>query len=65
MQLICIFPNLERKMYMRINREHKDRLFKFIFEKKENLLQLYNALNDTNVTIQHRTVLHCTVRMKT
>ena len=33
---------------MRINREHKDRLFKFIFEKKENLLQLYNALNGTN-----------------
>ena len=35
-------------MFMRINREHKDRLFKFIFEKKENLLQLYNALNGTN-----------------
>ena len=33
---------------MRINREHKDRLFKFIFEKKENLLELYNALNGTN-----------------
>ena len=35
-------------MYMRINREHKDRLFKFIFQKKENLLQLYNALNGTS-----------------
>lgn len=35
-------------MLMRINREHKDRLFKFIFEKKEYLLQLYNALNGTN-----------------
>ncbi len=32
---------------MRINREHKDRLFKFIFQEKENLLALYNALNDT------------------
>ena len=32
---------------MRINREHKDRLFKFIFQEKEKLLQLYNALNGT------------------
>ena len=32
---------------MRINRQHKDRLFKFIFQEKENLLQLYNALNGT------------------
>ena len=39
--------NTERKMYMRINREHKDRLFKFIFQEKEKLLQLYNALNGT------------------
>jgi hypothetical protein len=34
-------------MNMRINREHKDRLFNFIFKEKENLLQLYNALNGT------------------
>lgn len=33
---------------MRINREHKDRLFKFIFQEKKNLLALYNALNGTN-----------------
>ena len=33
---------------MGINRQHKDRLFKFIFQEKENLLQLYNALNGTN-----------------
>ena len=39
--------NTERKMYMRINREHKDRLFRFIFQEKEKLLQLYNALNGT------------------
>ena len=32
---------------MRINREHKDRLFRFIFQEKEKLLQLYNALNGT------------------
>ena len=34
----------------RINREHKDRLFRLIFgkeENKQNLLDLYNALNNT------------------
>lgn len=30
-----------------INREYKDRLFKFIFREKQDLLDLYNALNDT------------------
>lgn len=31
-----------------VKREVKDRLFRFLFEKdKENLLQLYNALNGT------------------
>lgn len=35
-------------MYMRVNREHKDRLFKFIFQEKEHLLELYNALNGTS-----------------
>ena len=32
---------------MKLNREHKDRLFRFIFSNKENLLSLYNALNGT------------------
>lgn len=34
-----------------INREYKDRLFRFIFgseEMKDNIIQLYNALNDTD-----------------
>lgn len=44
-KLICNFQKEERKMYMRVNREHKDRLFKFIFQEKKNLLELYNALN--------------------
>lgn len=35
-------------MYMRVNREHKDRLFKFIFQENEHLLELYNALNGTS-----------------
>jgi len=29
------------------NREHKDRLFKVVFSKKEALLNLYNAVNGT------------------
>ena len=29
------------------NREYKDRLFKLIFREKQDLLELYNALNDT------------------
>ena len=35
---------------IRVNREHKDRLFRLIFgreENKQNLLDLYNALNNT------------------
>ena len=47
-KLIYNFPEKEREMYMKVNRKHKDRLFKFIFQEKENLLQLYNALNGTN-----------------
>lgn len=35
---------------IRINREHKDRLFRRIFEKKEDLLSLYNALNESDYT---------------
>lgn len=36
-----------------VNREHKDRLFRFLFgnkEKKEWTLSLYNAVNGTNYT---------------
>ncbi len=36
---------------IKINREHKDRLFRLIFgreENKKNLLELYNALNNTH-----------------
>ena len=31
-----------------VNRQYKDRLFKLIFKEKKDLLQLYNAINDTN-----------------
>ncbi len=36
-----------KSMQTGTNREYKDRLFKWIFRKKEDLLELYNALNDT------------------
>ncbi len=32
----------------KVNREHKDRLFKLIFKEKKDLMQLYNAINDTD-----------------
>jgi len=31
-----------------VNKQYKDRLFKFIFKEKEDLLQLYNAINGTD-----------------
>ena len=31
-----------------LNRKYKDRLFRFIFSDKGNLLQLYNAINDSH-----------------
>lgn len=33
-----------------INRQHKDRLFRLLFQEKEELLSLYNAINGTNYT---------------
>lgn len=33
-----------------INREHKDRVFRLLFNNKKNLMELYNALNKTNYT---------------
>ena len=31
----------------RVNRKYKDRLFRLVFKEKKDLLQLYNAINDT------------------
>ena len=42
---------MEKKNSIKINREHKDRLFRLLFgdaRYKENLLSLYNALNDSD-----------------
>ena len=33
---------------MNINRKHKDRLFRLVFQKKEDLLSLYNAVNGSS-----------------
>ena len=33
---------------LRINRKYKDRLFQKVFERKEDLLTLYNAINHTS-----------------
>ena len=46
---------MEEKITLLNNPEYKDRLFKFIFgreteESKRWRLQLYNALNGTNIT---------------
>ena len=35
---------------IRQNREHKDRLFRYLFRDKKYLLELYNALHDSNYT---------------
>ena len=35
---------------MQVNRQYKDRLFKLVFSNKEDLLDLYNAINDTHYT---------------
>ena len=32
----------------KVNSKHKDRLFKWVFHEKKDLMQLYNAINDTN-----------------
>lgn len=38
---------MEKEETTKVNREYKDRLFKFIFREKTDLLELYNAINDT------------------
>ena len=37
-------------MSKRVNKKYKDRLFRFIFKEKRELLTLYNALNGTHYT---------------
>ena len=33
-----------------VNKKHKDKLFRTVFQQKRDLLALYNALNDTKHT---------------
>ena len=35
---------------IRLNRKHKDKLFRYLFKDKRHLLDLYNALHDTDYT---------------
>lgn len=35
---------------LRINRRYKDRLFRFLFRDKKDLLELYNAVNGSDYT---------------
>lgn len=41
-----------------VNRSYKDRLFRFIFNDKKELLTLYNALNNTNYTNPEEITIH-------
>ena len=34
----------------KINKKYKDRVFRVIFHEKKDLLELYNAINDSNYT---------------
>ena len=36
-----------------VQREHKDRLFRLIFQDEEDLLELYNAVNGTDLSLIH------------
>lgn len=37
-------------MYYKLNTKYKDRLFRLIFREKKELLELYNAVNESNYT---------------
>ena len=39
-------------MYYKVNTKYKDRLFRLIFHEKKELLELYNAVNESNYTNQ-------------
>ena len=37
-------------IFYKLNTKHKDRLFRLIFNEKKELLDLYNAVNESNYT---------------
>ena len=48
---VIVLNNQNDSLYINVNREHKDRLFKFIFGNPENkawTLSLYNAINGSS-----------------
>ena len=40
------------KTRQKINRKYKDRLFRFVFHDKKDLLELYNAINGSSGSIK-------------
>ena len=46
------FARIKEKqvMYYKLNTKYKDRLFRLIFREKKELLELYNAVNESNYT---------------
>lgn len=50
--VMLIFDTMkgETMRYYKLNKKHKDRVFCIIFQARKDLLQLYNAVNNTNYT---------------
>lgn len=48
MKIKSITQALQKIRYVHINRKYKDHLFRFVFQNKKDLLELYNAINGTN-----------------
>lgn len=47
MKIKSITQTLQKIRHVRVNRKYKDHLFRFIFQDKKDLLDLYNAVNGT------------------
>lgn len=48
MKLKLITQALQKIRHVRVNRKYKDHLFRFVFQNKNDLLDLYNAVNGTD-----------------
>ena len=50
MKIKSITQALQKIRHVRVNRKYKDHLFRFVFQNKKDLLELYNAINGTAYT---------------
>ena len=50
MKINSITQALQKIRHVRVNRKYKDHLFRFVFQNKKDLLELYNAINGTEYT---------------